>query len=187
MELRRYDYLIQQVLPALLLDGFKVRKDSNPAPGNLVMLSSAPQSEWHLSYYIKDCGDGYHLLESVKSGELMRWGNVGFHVLDEDRIGVGDMARWTDAQFNFHDKYVKACRKADFHMALPFIAGFDGDRVNITFRTRWGLDNIKTPIEPFHWSKITQKRLLSILIDGESTHKNRRRADDAEKEPTNDN
>lgn len=187
MELRRYDYLIQRLLSTLLLSDFKAYKsDVVPKLGDLVMLQSAPQSEWHLSYFVEDCPDGYHLLESVKTGELMRWGNVGLLVLNEEVIGAGEPARWNDAQFDFRDKFVKVSRKADFYISIPFIAGFEGDKVKITFRTRFSFDDVLTLIEPFHWPKITQKKLLSILLAGEAAHKNRRLAAKEQKEPTND-
>lgn len=169
--LRRYSHLVQTALPRLLLDGWKVYAGGEPKPGNLVLLQSAPPSEWHLSFYIEDCGDGYHLLESVQTGALMRWGNVGFMVLNEEKIGAGDPARWTDEQFAFKDKFRKVWRKADFYLALPFIEAFDGDLVDIRFRTRHGFDDKITPIPPFEWKKITQKALMAILLAGEKAHK----------------
>jgi hypothetical protein len=173
-DLRRYSHLVQRALPTLLLNGWKVFAGSEPKPGQLVLLQAAPPSEWHLSFYVEDCGDGYHVLESVQTGALMRWGNVGFMVLDEEKIGAGEQARWTDEQFEFHDKFIKVWRKADFYIALPFIHSFDGDLIDIRFRTRHGFDSNITPIEPFPWKKITQKALLAILKGGECAHKNRK-------------
>jgi hypothetical protein len=45
--LRRYAVAINRLLPALLLDGWKCRKSvDKPVPGDIVMLSCAPPSEW---------------------------------------------------------------------------------------------------------------------------------------------
>lgn len=175
-DLRRYSHLIQRALPTLLLHGWKVFAGSEPKPGNLVLLQCAPPSEWHLSFYVEDFGDGYHLLESVQTGALMRWGNVGFMVLDEEKIGAGEAGRWTDEQFDFNDKFKKVWRKADFYLALPFINAFEGEFVDIRFRTRHGFDDKITPIEPFPWKKITQKSLMAILLAGEKSHETKEKA-----------
>jgi len=139
------------------------------------MLQSAPLSDWQLSIY-RGCGEGgrydrKHLLESLKTGQLCDWSNVGFHVLKPDIVCVDDRWRWSDEQFAFSDKFEKVYRNADFHMAIPFIVGFDGDVVNITFRTRFSFDENLTQVPPFEWRKITQKALMAKLIEYESIHK----------------
>lgn len=175
-ELRRYELVIQRLLPSLLLEGWKCRKQMvEPTPGDLVMLQAAPQSNWHLSFY-RQTGDGegygkQHLLESVKTGELCNWSNVSFHVIDREKCGIGHMANWDDAQFEFNDTFWKVYRKAGFYIAIPFIDSFDGDLVVIKFRTRHGFDDKVTELQPFHWRKATQKALLAFLSEGERKHK----------------
>lgn len=170
VEMRRYEVAVQRLLPAMLLDGWKCRLHRDPLPGDLVMLQSAPMSVWHLSFYREKLDGYYHLLESLKTGELCRWGNVGFHVIDEDTVGLGSTVRWSDAQFGFADKFTKACKRADFYINLPFIDKFEDDLVHIGFRTRYSLDKIITAVAPIRWSKITLSALVAELRAGEAAH-----------------
>ena len=169
-ELKRYEVVVQRLLPALVLNGWKCVLHREPAPGDIVMLQSAPMSVWHLSIYRENCNDGYHMLESVKTGEFCRWGNVGFHVVDREKAWGLERIEWTDAQFEFDRKFRKAWAKGDFYINIPFIAGWDGDNVLISFRTRYGFDEKITPIEPIAWRKITQRALLDHLTAGAVAH-----------------
>lgn len=177
-ELRRYSYVLHGLLPALILNGWACRLSREPEVGDLVMLQSAPESQWLISIY-RGCGPGghydrRHTLESLKTGELCDWHNVGFHVLDLKACSVGERWTWTDEQFEFADKFAKVHRQADFYLNLPFIDRFDGELVHIIFRTRFGFDGIRTPVPPFAWKKISQKRLLQVLQEGESLHRGSR-------------
>lgn len=172
--LRRYDVALNRLLPSLLLNGWKCRKSGigdNPSPGDIVMLSSAPPSEWDLSIYRADEGNGYHLVESMRTGVVGRWGNVGFHILDREEIGFPQSVDWTDDQFAFSDKFHKVYRRAGFHMAVPFIDRFDGDTAHIIFRTRHNIDQYRTQVEILGWQKITLKALLAQLLEAEAIHK----------------
>lgn len=170
--MRRYDVVINRLLMALLLYGWKCRKScDDPSPGDVVMLSCAPPSEWDLSIYRENQGNGYHLLESMRTGALGRWANVGFHTLDRDKIGLPKSIDWTDEQFAFSDKFHKACKRGGFYAAIPFIDRFDGNTAHVIFRTRFGWDENLTPVDIVGWSKITLKSLLAQLRAGESAHK----------------
>mgnify|MGYP000529398400 CR=1 FL=1 len=170
--LRRYAVAINRLLPALLLDGWKCRKSvDKPEPGDIVMLSCAPPSEWDLSIYRESEANDYHLVESLQTGVIGRWSNVGFHVLDREKIGFPRSIEWTDEQFAFQDKFHKAKKRADFYMALPFIDRFDGDTAHIIFRTRFSFDDVLTPVDIAGWQKITQKALLAQLLAAEAKHK----------------
>jgi len=181
MELRRYDYVIHRLLPSLLFDGVRcVKWSDTPKPGDLVMLQSAPDSDWTLSFYRKEGTEGHrftkkHLLESLKTGQLCWWENVGFHVIDRDKTHIQQEAEWTDEQFVFSEKFDRACRKGDFYMARPFIARFDGDEVLIKFRTRWGLDEHITEVPPLQWKRLLQRDLLAALKVSEKKHEDRPR------------
>lgn len=169
-ELKRYEVAIQRLLPALMLYGWACRLSRDPRPGDIVLLQSAPMSIWHLSFYREDCGDGYHMLESVKTGERCRWGNVGFHVVDREKVGLLDRVEWTDGQFDFDRKFRKAVRRGDFYINIPYIDEWDGDMVGINFRTRFSFDEIITSIARVNWKKITQRELLERLKDGAAAH-----------------
>ncbi len=175
--LRRYAVAINRLLPALLLDGRKCRKSvDKPVPGDIVMLSCAPPSEWDLSIYRECEANDYHLVESLQTGVVGRWSNVGFHVLDLEKIGFPQSIEWSDEQFAFSDKFRKVCKRADFYMAIPFIDRFDGDTAHIIFRTRYSLDDKLTPVDIVGWQKITQKALLAQLVAAEAKHESKEKA-----------
>lgn len=175
-DLRRYDYVIQRMLPTLVLYGWECRvSQDDPKPGDLVMMTAAPMSEWHLSIF-RERGEGNeftreNILESLKTGRLGRWHNVGFHVMNMEKLGLGDQWKWTDEQFDFQDKFRKVCKRGDYHMALPFIDEFVGNMVYIKFRTRFSFNDKITSVPAFDYTKITQKSLLAMLDKYEAEHK----------------
>lgn len=180
-ELRRYGTAVERLLSAMLIYGWSCRLNREPQPGDLVMLSCAPPGIWHLSFYREKLDNDYHLLESLKTGEICRWGNVGFYVIDEEKSGLGRQIRWTDEQFDFAEKFAKARKRADFYINVPYIERFDGELVYVRFRTRYNFDEINTEVAPIRWPKITIKALLAELLAGESVHVAAR--DSAKKEP----
>lgn len=172
---RRYDYAMNLLLPSLLLWGWRCRMDREPVEGDIVILQSAPPSEWHISIYRgrSDGGtyDCNHLLESLKTGKLCNWTNVGFFVLNKKECNINELWEWTDEQFDFSDKMNKVRRRADFYLALPFIDNFDGEMVSIKFRTRFSFNDKITEVPEFEWRKITQKSLMAKLLEYEAIHK----------------
>ena len=173
-ELRRYEYVVQRLLSALALPytwEARVVGGTSATTGDLVMLSCAPQTEWHLSFYLEDLRSGEYMLESVKTGKLGRWSNVGLSRVDCERAHIGQKMRWTDAQFAFEDTFNKVYRRGDYYIDIPFLSGFDGDNALIQVRTRWGLDNKITTLPPLPYRKITQRALLAFLDDGAAAHK----------------
>jgi hypothetical protein len=175
MSLRRYEYAMHWLVSALLLRGFQCSMSRDPMEGDIVLLQSAPISEWDVSIY-RGCGEGghytrEHLLESLSTGRLGKWHNVGFHVLDPNACNIDERWLWEDAQFDFSDKLAKVHRKSEFYIALPFIDKFDGEMVSIKFRTRFSFDDKITQVPPFEWRKITQKVLMAKLQEYEAIHK----------------
>jgi hypothetical protein len=173
--LRRYDVAINALLPTLMLKGWECRRSGQPVPGDIVILTSAPPSEWDLSIYRgfeePEGFAGSHLVESMRTGVVGRWSNIGFHVINREVVFFPQSVSWTDEQFAFEDKFRKVYKKADFYMAVPYIDKFDGDAVHIIFRTRLGFDKILTPVTVNGWPKITQKALLAQLLEAEAIHK----------------
>lgn len=180
--LRRYDSAIIRLLPSLMLYGWDCHKGSTPQAGDMVILHCAPPSEWTLSFYRETLGQDKHLLESLRTGALCEWRNVGFMVINTEKAGVPREAFWADDHFAFDDKFRKACVKGGFHGAVPFISRFDGDSAHLAFRTRWGLDENITPLVINGWQKITIKALLAALVAAEKEHESKK----PNKEPTND-
>lgn len=173
-DMRRYDMAVQRLLSAMMAYGIRCSLDREPVPGDLVIVQSGNASEWHLSFYREGGpGEGFdkqHLLESLKTGALSWWHNVGFHVIDLERCGIGPRLGWTNAQFEFGDKFSKVYKRGGFYLEIPFIDRFDGDMVFVKFRTRHCMDDRITDLPPIPWRKITQKSLLSELTHGELIH-----------------
>lgn len=171
-EMMRYDYAIQSLLPSLWLRGFEFsERDRSPSPGDLVMLQSAPNSEWHLSWYIRDQGGDKHLLESLKTGKLCDWSNVGFVIMSRKWVSEHERIRWTDKQFAFEKLFRAEFRKADFYINLPFIDRFDGDNVFITFRVRFGINDTRTEADAFNIEGASRGDLRSHLWKWLAVHK----------------
>ncbi len=177
-ELLRYDYTIQKLLPKLWLRGMHAAEMSEePVPGDLVMLQSAPDSEWHLSWYVQDQGSDNHLLESLKTGKLCKWGNVGFVIIDRKWVSERERMRWTDKQFAFEKMFEAEFTKGCFYQHLPFIERFEGDNLFVTFRIRFGsADDTRTKAEPFNIEGASRADLRCHLWKWLAIHK---RNDDA--------
>jgi hypothetical protein len=171
-DLKRYDYAIQRLLPSLWLRGYDfAERGDKPSPGDLVMLQSAPQSDWHLSWYVKGDSDR-HLLESLKTGELCNWSNVGLIIMNREWVADQVCIRWTDKQFAFEKAFRAEYKKADFYMHLPYLDRFEGDDVFIKFRVRFGLDETLTAADPFNIEGSTRADLRCHLWKWLSIHKN---------------
>jgi len=151
-ELKRYDYAIQNLLPSLWLKGFNfAERDQEPEPRDLVMLQCAPQTEWHLSFYVERCTDrDGHVLESLKTGRLCNWSNVDLVIMSREWVSTHRKVRWTDEQFAFEKTFMAESRKANFYMHLPYIERFNGDHAHIGFRVRYGIDSTLTIADPFN-------------------------------------
>jgi hypothetical protein len=169
-ELRRYDYVVQNVLTQLSFGTRLLRSTHDPAPGDLVLLTHARQNDWHLSFCISGQRYGVHLLESVKTGKVAHWSNVSFCVV-QMKPGEWPKMRWTDDMFAFEDKFRKVCKRLGVYIDIPFIDGFAGDTVLIKIRTRFALDEHVTVLEPQCYRRMTQKAIAAHLIAGIEAHK----------------
>lgn len=139
-----------------------------PIPGDLVCLTSASPSEWYLSWYLElipqsDYYSNIHVLESIETGKVCNWRNVGFDILCRDVVKQYPEWRWTDKQYAFKDRWFRACyKKRAAFMTLPKSPIFhDGGGVTIGTRKRHGLGgefNLKFP----NWKKVLVKDMLEF-------------------------
>lgn len=173
-ELRRYDHAVQKLLPVLWLRGYNFSEQSDePLPGDLVMLQSAPDTEWHLSWYLEDQGDDRHLLESLKTGKTCTWTNVGFVIMNRNWVSKNPRIRWTDEQFAFEALFNAESRRAGFHHHVPFIEGFDEGAAIIKFRVRFARTETLTTADPFAIRDITRADLRCHLWKWWGIHRTR--------------
>lgn len=153
------------------LHGFRptdFTEDDQAQIGDLVALSSAPTSKWHLSWLrdLEDLGPhGFrYLLESIHDGELCWWSNVSVAYLEREELAAYPSWQWTDRQFAFNDRWFLACkRERDAYITLPIQAAFgDGFTVTLGTRTRFSDDDHR-PIKTFpDWRKVTIADMLAF-------------------------
>ena len=162
-ELKRYAYTLHWLLPELWLAGYKFIESGAPVAGDVVMLQSAPMSDWDLSIFRDDCGRGDYLLESLKTGAVCRWSNVGIKVLSRKWVESHAQIRWTDEQFRFQRLFDAERVRADYYIHLPYLFPFDAESAVIGSRTRFGLDELRTQSEPFDWRKMSRGDLRTLM------------------------
>ena len=137
----------------------------HPIKGDIVALSSARPTEWHLSWYIENKGGDRHLLKSIETGKLCTWTNVGFNVMNRQIVDKHPEWRWTDRQFKFQDRWTRACyKKRDAYMVLPTLGDFkDNHSVVLGVRIIFGFDLSFEPAKTLHSVKDI-KNIIDIKI-----------------------
>lgn len=146
-----------------------------PPVGALVKLTSAPPTKWYLGWYVayipatKDHWE-QHLIESIDDGTLCRWHNVGLSQLPIETVNKYPSWRWTDQQFTFNDKVIKAHRHSENNYVFRIWPNFGENKVEIPLRKR----HLGAPYkeeEVVHtitltdkeWKKISIKALTELL------------------------
>lgn len=178
-ELKRYDYAVQHLLRMFWLDGYKgCESGARPVVGDLVMLQSAPDGPWHLSFYREHLGTDNHLLESLKTGDLCRWSNVGFTVISRKWQAEHPRVRWTDEQFAFSRKVDAEIRRGDYYITIPGLPAdtFTPESAVVATRTRFSLDGITTRSDPFDWRTLNRGDIRRLLAKQVRVHNGARKA-----------
>jgi len=155
-----------------ITDGFNLADASGhkvAEVGDLVVPKSAPNSVWYLSWVreIKEVdGFRHYLLESVETGEMCSWSNIGIAYLDRDVVEDHPEWQWTDRQFEFNDRWNRVCyRERDAYMTLPRRAVFgDGFQVTLGARTRFSLNDYR-PSKTFDDFRKVTKKVLAETYD----------------------
>lgn len=139
-------------------------------PGDLILLTSIRHKRWSLAWLLeidkRQYGNRY-LCESIETGELCWWENVGVEYLDRDVVESSENWKWTDRQFQFEDRWNRVCYKQhDAYITLPLPPRFgDGHQVTLGTRTRYGLDD-KRPEKTFDdWRKVTKKMMSEFYLE----------------------
>lgn len=146
-------------------------------PGDLVSLSSAPVSEWYLSWVVEfDANDGYprYLLESIETGKLCWWHNVSVHYMDRQQLADFPHWRWTDRQWAFKDRWWKVCYKRyDAYLTLPLFPVFGDDGLSVTLgtRKRWNEPHDSPSRRFVDFRKVTMKMMEDFYNECVRTEK----------------
>lgn len=143
--------------------------------GDLIRLESAPQSVWRLSWLreIKfEHGGESYLCESVKDGTLCWWSNVGISYFHRPTLKNHPEWKWSDAQYAFNEKWMKACKRHDPYLYRPLWADFAEDGTpTIGTRSRFDFDGFRATGTVPNWKKITQKALGEMYLAFVAEHK----------------
>lgn len=145
--------------------------DSDVIEGDLVSLSSAPDTKWYLSWvreYDPNNGWPKYLLESIEDGELCWWENVGINIYNRERVAERPTWKWDDDQFAFNDRWKRVCYKRhDAYIILPMLPVFNGNDVTLAVRTRFGLSDYHSPRTFSNWKKLTMKAMSGFYQECE--------------------
>lgn len=142
---------------------------SEPAPvGTLVILTSAPFTKYYLSWLVeikKDDNQFYtqYLLKTIEDGSLCWWRNVGFDYLPLDTIEKFPQWKWSDKQFEFWERWKRACDRCDAYITLPCMPEFGDDgSVTLSTRERYGLSDYRAEQKFDNWKTMKLKDMMAF-------------------------
>lgn len=160
-----------------------------PKKGDLVLLGSAPDSEWYLSWYeekVHHYYDDYdelkepsryeveHLLRSVETQKLCNWSNVSIYFLDRKELENYPSWKWNDAQFKFKDLWWDICYKdMDAYILIPVYPEFgEGHEVTLRLRVRFsdfGEAGFAPEITFPDYREVTKKQIIAFYKDAQKS------------------
>lgn len=152
----------------------------NPSIGGLVAIHSAPISKWYLSWVVaveERSREGWRhfVLESIEDGEKCRWHNISLVELNRETVDKYPHWRWTDRQFQFNDRWMRACYKTrDAFVHRPLQASFgDGSAVTLRIYNRVTQATIGERQWP-DWRKVRIADMLEFYDEIDQTSRRRR-------------
>lgn len=127
-----------------------------PKPGDLVIMTGViDPGEWYLSWVHEAISEHEAVLESIETGRMCRWYNVGFYVFNNPQ----EQWRWSDDQFKFHDWCKKICKDCIFHTRCSF----KGNEVTVKTIGRYGLAKYNREFVFEDYRKVKYKELKELL------------------------
>ena len=143
---------------------------TEPMEGDLVLLTSAPMSEWRLSWYVeKRRQEGWscdeYLLQSTSTGELCWWSNVGLNVLCRKTTKQHPEWRWDDEQVEFNSNWIKWMDdQPDGYIYRPVYCSFyAGDEVEFGVRVRHSDRYVTKRFSK--WRTLSKRKQVQIYRD----------------------
>jgi hypothetical protein len=136
--------------------------------GQLCRLQSAPHTKWYLSWLMETRiiggNETEYLLKSIEDGSLCWWSNVAINALPLEASNGYKSWKWSDAQFEFNDKWFKkAC--AGCYLYRPFYVTFKDDgSVTLDMRKMFDNEIINTVTFP-NWKKVAIKQMRQFYLD----------------------
>ena len=139
-----------------------------PDVGDLVVLTSAPCSEYYLSWYIgctpkQDLFLNVHTLKSIETGNICNWSNVSFDRLNRKIVDDHPEWKWTDSQFKFKESWFRACYKTrDAYINRPIKPEFKDDgSVILSIRKMFSSEIVATKIFD-NWKRVLVRDMLEF-------------------------
>jgi hypothetical protein len=126
--------------------------------GDLVLLTSANAGKWRLSWLdAVDSANEVYTCRSIEDQELCDWSNVGLSYFHRKTLDQHQEWKWSDQQFEFNDKWRKACFKwNDAYRYLPCQPEFSPHgTVTIGVRQRHGITTHVAKRDITNWQKVT--------------------------------
>jgi len=150
--------------------------DRQPVIGDLIRLECAPQSKWRLSWLLEmrklPNGDNDYLCKSIVDGGECWWSNVGVSFLHRPTLESHPSWRWTDDQFDFNDRWLKACKRHDPYLYRPVPPDFNEDgTATVGTRSRYDFDGMRPTAMVGSWRKVTIKTLEAVYLSLVEQHK----------------
>jgi hypothetical protein len=141
--------------------------DFKPAIGTLVIPTFCSFTKWYLSWVVDYKNEGHGdnwLLESIEDSSLCWWSNIQLYSFPKEKSDEQPQWRWSDDQWAFWDKWVKACKKRNTYITLPMRPIFTDDDggVILKTRTRFAINDNNPEIKFNNWRKVTQKQMLEF-------------------------
>ena len=100
-------------------------------PGDLILLSGTNQKAWALCWLRRistEQPENRYLCESIETGEVCWWSNVGIEYLDRDVIARHPQWKWTDRQHVFNERWLDVCGESASERELkPLAPVFNSD------------------------------------------------------------
>lgn len=133
--------------------------------GDLIVMTATPINKWYLSWVIEiEKGSNQYqnnyLCQSIETGKLIWWRNVGMQFMDREVVKENPQWRWTDRQFAFNDRWNKVAKKEYFHGGTFSIMATrpkfgDGFEVTMAVHQYYGGDFKPSKTFP-DWRKFTK-------------------------------
>lgn len=154
--------------------------DQVPPIGSLCRLTCCPFTKYYLSWLVETRKGGMgteYLLESIEDGSLCWWGNVAIDYYHPSTVSKFPQWRWSDSQFEFYDRWKRACKRRDAYMVLPVIPDFEKDgSVTLSTRIRYGgLGDSFAPVSRSFpdWKKVKVKDMLDYYDEAHTEYQQR--------------
>ena len=140
-------------------------------PGDLILLSGTGKKAWALCWLHRVSSDepeNRYLCESIETGEMCWWSNVGIEYLDRDVVASHPQWKWNDEQFVFNDRWREICGElADRRELKPLAPEFGPAHVvTLSLQSTEGWREERVRREFADYRKVTGTEMRAFFTHG---------------------